>query len=117
MGKLSTHVLNTASGLPASGVRIELQKFVGDDAILLKSVVTNADGRTDTLLLDADEIEVGEYELTFFVSDYFHKQGTDITDPPFLSRVPIRFGIADASLGYHVPLLISPWSYSTYRGS
>jgi 5-hydroxyisourate hydrolase len=117
MGKLSTHVLDTAAGKPASGVFIELHRIVGGGSTLLKSATTNIDGRTDELLLNADEIEVGEYQLIFFVSDYFISKGSELSDPPFLNRVPINFGISDTTQGYHVPLLISPWSYSTYRGS
>ena len=117
MGKLSTHVLDTASGKPASGVTIELRKLTDNGSTLLKSVTTNADGRTDSLPFEAQEMEQGEYELVFFVSDYFRQQGCELSEPPFLSQVPIRFGISDTTQGYHVPLLISPWSYSTYRGS
>lgn len=117
MGKLSTHVLNTAEGKPASGVKIELRKITDGEAVLLKTVTTNNDGRTDELLLHADEITVGQYEILFYVSDYFNQQQAIPTDYAFLSQVPIRFGIADASQNFHVPLLISPWSYSTYRGS
>ncbi len=117
MGKLSTHVLNTASGKPACGVFIELYKLVAGEAKLIKSTTTNADGRTDSPLLGVGEIEIGEYELLFFVSDYFMQQGVEVSTPPFLSCIPIRFGIADTALSYHVPLLVSPWSYSTYRGS
>lgn len=117
MGKLSTHVLDTASGRPASGVKGELRKLDDGVAVLLKTFTTNDDGRTDGLLLSAEEMKVGEYELVFFVSDYFIAQGSNITEPPFLNQIPIRFGISDSDQGYHVPLLVSPWSYSTYRGS
>lgn len=117
-GKLSTHVLDTASGKPAAGVKIELHSLAADGTRrLLKSVETNSDGRTEALLLDANAIEAGEYELVFYTAEYFRRQGAELAVPPFLDRVPIRFGIADASQNYHVPLLISPWSYSTYRGS
>jgi 5-hydroxyisourate hydrolase len=119
MGKLSTHVLDTAHGQPAADVRIELWQLRGDGEKLLKTVRTNADGRTDAPLLDAATIQVGTYELLFFVGDYFQARGTagPLPDPRFLDIIPIRFGIADASANYHVPLLVSPWSYSTYRGS
>jgi 5-hydroxyisourate hydrolase len=117
MGKLSTHVLDTAHGQPAADVRIELWQLRGDGEQLIKTVRTNADGRTDAPLLDAAAIEVGAYELLFFVGEYFAARGIAHVDPKFLDIIPIRFGIADASANYHVPLLVSPWSYSTYRGS
>jgi hydroxyisourate hydrolase len=101
---LTTHVLDTARGVPAAGVKIELRR--GDE--LLAATVTNADGRTDGALLT--ESPAGEYELIFDVGDYFGERA-------FLDRVPVRFSIADPDAHYHVPLLVSPWSYSTYRGS
>jgi hydroxyisourate hydrolase len=107
-GKLSTHVLDLVRGGPAAGVRIDLADDAGN---ILQSVRTNADGRTDAPLLDAESIRPGEYELRFFVGDYFgNVEG-------FLSVVPVRFRITDAGESYHVPLLCTPWSYSTYRGS
>jgi 5-hydroxyisourate hydrolase len=111
-GKLSTHVLDTARGLPARDMQIELWSLPGAQRKLLKTVRTNPDGRTDAPLLSADEMRAGEYELVFFVGDYFAASG-----PRFLDKVPVRFGITDAGASYHVPLLCSPWSYSTYRGS
>jgi 5-hydroxyisourate hydrolase len=112
MGRLTTHVLDTARGRPAAGLRIDL--FTLDDGRhLVKSVSTNADGRADAPLLEGDALHAGEYELLFHAGDYF-KTGAA---PPFLNHVPIRFGIADATQHYHVPLLLSPYSYSTYRGS
>ena len=118
MGKLSTHVLDTASGRPAAGVTIDLNRIDGPAAkTLIKSLDTNQDGRTDELLLDADSIAEGQYELLFHVGDYFSRQNVTTTEPPFLDQVPVRFAIADRAQNYHVPLLISPWSYSTYRGS
>lgn len=109
MAKLSTHVLDTASGRPAAGMRIQL--FACPAGTLLRDVVTNADGRTDAPLLSGDEVAVGEYELHFFVGEYFGG------DARFLNIVPVRFSISDPAAGYHVPLLCTPWSYSTYRGS
>ena len=106
--KLSTHVLDLTTGKPAAGMKIELRELA--TGALLKEVITNADGRTDTPLLTGDEVRVGEYELLFHVGDYFH-------DKSFLDCVPIRFHIADASAGYHGPLLCTPWAYSPYRGS
>jgi 5-hydroxyisourate hydrolase len=118
-GKLSTHVLDTAHGQPAADLRIELWLLAADGEKLIKTVRTNADGRTDQPLLDAASIAVGTYELVFFVGEYFQARGVASaeTDPRFLDLVPVRFGIADAGASYHVPLLVSPWSYSTYRGS
>jgi 5-hydroxyisourate hydrolase len=139
-GKLSTHVLDTVHGCPAQNVKLELWA-IADEAdhsqsqnkVLLKTLYTNQDGRTDELLLDDTEIKVGIYEICFYVSDYFAKF-PDCANPSdsktnskinsktnskinFLDQIPIRFGITDASDRYHVPLLVSPWSYSTYRGS
>jgi 5-hydroxyisourate hydrolase len=115
--KLSTHVLDTAHGCPAQGMQIELWSLAGDQPKLLKTVRTNADGRTDQPLLGADELKTGVYELVFHVGEYFVKKMSKHHEIPFLDRVPVRFGIADATVSYHVPLLVSPWAYSTYRGS
>ena len=114
--KLSTHVLDTAHGVPAPGMKIELWRLDGASA-LLKTVFTNPDGRTDAPLLAAEEMEVGQYELVFFVGDYFAAQNPAPSGERFLDTVPVRFGITDAGASYHVPLLCSPWAYSTYRGS
>ena len=111
--KLSTHVLDLTTGRPAAHMRIELWKIEGKHT-LLKAVTTNADGRTDAPLLERGEMAVGAYELLFFVKDYFV---THHRDSPFLDRVPVRFAIADAAAAYHVPLLVTPWAYQTYRGS
>ncbi|HEX6291544.1 MAG TPA: hydroxyisourate hydrolase [Herpetosiphonaceae bacterium] len=118
-GRLTTHVLDTAQGRPAAHLAIELWRLDPDSAerTLLKTVRTNADGRTDGPLLTGDELAVGVYELVFAVGEYFAAQPVTATAPPFLDRVPVRFGIADPQAHYHVPLLASPWSYSTYRGS
>jgi 5-hydroxyisourate hydrolase len=115
--RLSTHVLDTANGCPAQGMQIELWSFDSDRETLLKTVRTNSDGRTDEPLLVAAEFRAGQYELVFFVGDYFASKGQSPSQVRFLDRVPIRFGIADANAAYHVPLLVSPWAYSTYRGS
>ena len=117
MGKLSTHILDTAHGCPAAGVRIELWSLAGDAWKLVKTATTNADGRTDVPLLAADELSAGQYEILFHIGDYFASRGIAMTEPRFLDDVPVRFSIADATVAYHVPLLVSPWSYSTYRGS
>ena len=116
-GKLSTHVLDTADGCPAQGMKIDLWSRADSKAKLIKSVQTNADGRTDAPLLGAEEIKAGEYELVFHVGDYFAGKGASQSGVRFLDVVPVRFGIANADASYHVPLLCSPWSYSTYRGS
>lgn len=118
MGRLSTHVLDTANGRPAAGMTVELFRLEADGRrTLLKSVTTNADGRADAPMLADAAFAVGTYELVFDVAAYFRAQGTPTADPPFLSTVPLRFSIAEAHGHYHVPLLVSPWSYSTYRGS
>jgi 5-hydroxyisourate hydrolase len=120
-GRLTTHLLDTARGQPAAGVAIELFRLHGEGTEerrerVIRSV-SNADGRTDRPLLQGVDLRPGRYELVFLVGDYFRKIAPDLPDPPFLDRVPVRFGIADAQVHYHVPLLVSPWSYSTYRGS
>ena len=118
MGHLSTHVLDTMHGTPAAGMRVTLQRLDGERAIVLKTVVLNADGRNpEGSLLDATTIAVGRYRLVFEVADYFRARGVALPEPPFLDRVSIDFGIADVAAKYHVPLLASPWAYSTYRGS
>ncbi len=119
MGLLTTHVLDVARGRPAAGVAIEVWRLGHDDGQpeLLKTARTNADGRTDAPLLADDELESGVYELVFLVGDYFAAQESSLEGLPFLDHVPVRFGIADAAARYHVPLLASPWAYSTYRGS
>lgn len=115
--KLSTHVLDTAHGCPAAGLKIELWSLASGDRILVTSAKTNADGRTDAPLLSAEEMQAGQYEIIFFVGDYFAAKSPMLPKLRFLDQVPVRIGIADAGAAYHVPLLCSPWSYSTYRGS
>jgi 5-hydroxyisourate hydrolase len=115
--KLSTHVLDTMHGCPAPGMKVELWYLDGESRKLLKTVTTNADGRTDAPLLNSEEMAKGEFELTFYVGEYFLRKNRMMPKIPFLKTVPVRFGIADATASYHVPLLCSPWSYSTYRGS
>lgn len=117
MGSLTTHVLDTAHGRPAAGMTIELSVREGAGWRLIKTVQTNADGRTVEPLLANDAMLVGEYQLLFHAGDYFRRAGVALPQPAFLDRVPLVFGIADARSHYHVPLLCSPWSYSTYRGS
>ena len=117
MGFLTTHVLDTAHGVPAAGMTIELFSIDGDNRTLVKSTVTNRSGRCDSPLLEGEDSRVGVWELVFHTAGYFTDQGVELPNPPFLDRVTLRFGIADAAEHYHVPLLVSPWSYSTYRGS
>ena len=117
-GKLTTHVLDTANGCPGKGIAIALWQLDSEDdsKSLLKTIHTNHDGRTDEPLLAGEEFKTGVYELVFSVGNYFARYG-DYADPLFLDEIPIRFGISDLEAHYHVPLLVSPWSYSTYRGS
>lgn len=112
-GALTTHVLDVAHGRPAPGVGIELWR----DEVRIAAAVTNDDGRTDAPLVAPGSLEVGAYELRFAVGAYFASSATAAADPPFLDVVPVRFGISDAGADHHVPLLVTPWSYSTYRGS
>ena len=124
--KLSTHVLDLTTGRPAAGMTIELWRLT-PERVRLKTVTTNADGRTEAPLLSAGEMEVGSYELIFWVRQYFAGLESSVRPArpevalhqsvPFLDQVPIRFGMGDASASYHVPLLVTPWAYSTYRGS
>lgn len=116
MGALTTHVLDTANGTPAAGLKIELWSRNTAEPILLKSTVTNDDGRLDEAALSGDDFVEGKYELRFFVGDYFRSKGMG-SDPAFLDVIPLWFGVADRESHYHVPLLVSPYSYSTYRGS
>lgn len=115
-GYLTTHVLDTARGCPAEGLKIDLYKIIGETRTLLKSVVTNDDGRTNAQILPEAEFEIGTYELVFHAGDYLDRIGTPPETPRFLDVIPLRFGMSEAQ-HYHVPLLLSPFSYSTYRGS
>ena len=117
MGHLSTHVLDTAHGCPAAGLRVTLQKIEAAGPVVLKQITLNADGRADGPLLEGAELRAGLYRLDFAAGAYFAARGTALDDPPFLDRVPLDFGIASPDQHYHVPLLVSPWAYSTYRGS
>jgi 5-hydroxyisourate hydrolase len=116
MGKLTTHVLNVAAGTPAVGMRVELRCLSGP-ALPPRAALTGADGRCGAPLLEGAAFASGRYSLTFQVAAYFRSLGVALPEPPFLDEVVIAFGIADAGQNYHVPLLVSPWSYSTYRGS
>jgi 2-oxo-4-hydroxy-4-carboxy-5-ureidoimidazoline decarboxylase len=116
-GRLTTHVLDTHSGRPAAGVAVELYEIGASATSLLAKAVTNADGRTDQPLLAGGPLRVGRYELRFHVGAYFSKRNVGLPDPPFLDVVPVRFSVAEPEGRYHVPLLVTPWSYATYRGS
>ena len=117
MGKLSTHVLDTARGKPAAGLGVTLYRLGAAGRERIAEAVTNDDGRCPAPLLQGEQMLAGRYELEFCAGDYFAAQGIDNGEPRFLDRITIAFGIADAAQNYHVPLLLSPWSYSTYRGS
>ncbi len=116
-GRLTTHVLDTASGCPAAGVRIELFLLAPDGRQALAEMVTNADGRGDGPFLESEAFKPGRYELVFHVAGYFRAKGIELPETAFLDEVPIRFGVDRPGEHYHVPLLISPYGYSTYRGS
>jgi 5-hydroxyisourate hydrolase len=117
LGWVSAHVLDTTSGLPAAGMTIDIKVHRPDGWTLLATVQTNQDGKTDQPVLADAAMAQGVYELEFHAADYFRARGVALDEPPFLDRVPIRFGIADRNAHYHVPLLCTPWNYSTYRGS
>jgi 2-oxo-4-hydroxy-4-carboxy-5-ureidoimidazoline decarboxylase len=117
-GRLSTHVLDTSVGRPAAGVRVELlQLFASGEMRAIARVTTNADGRTDQPLIGGQPIPVGRYELRFHVGEHFGRAGGALADPPLLDVVPVQFAVAEPEGHYHVPLLVTPWSYATYRGS
>jgi 5-hydroxyisourate hydrolase len=117
MGKLTTHVLDTANGCPAAGMPVVLYRIVDGAPVLLRTILLNADGRADLPLLEGTQFIVGRYRLVFGVAAYFRGRGTVLADPPFLDEVPLDFGLAELGQHYHVPLLASPYAYSTYRGS
>jgi len=118
MGRLTTHVLDTSHGCPAAGMAVSLFRLGGDGAAtLLKQIVLNHDGRGDAPLLQGDAFVPGRYRLIFALAAYFRARGAVLAEPPFLDEVPIDFGLATIGQHYHVPLLASPWAYSTYRGS
>jgi 5-hydroxyisourate hydrolase len=117
MARLSTHVLDTSRGKPAEGIPVELHFVADGQRRLLATAITNADGRTDAPLLTTERLDVGIYELTFRTRDYLSRSGAALTDPPFLDDIVVRVGIAEPTGHYHVPLLLSPYGYSVYRGS
>jgi 5-hydroxyisourate hydrolase len=117
MGKLTTHVLDTMNGCPAAGMAVRLYRMDRDAAVPVQQLLLNDDGRAERPLLEGDALAPGRYRLVFSVAPYFRARGVKLPEPAFLDEVPLDFGIADASLHYHVPLLATPWSYATYRGS
>ncbi|PHQ70399.1 MAG: hydroxyisourate hydrolase [Sneathiella sp.] len=117
MGKLTTHVLDTALGKPGANLMIDLFFLSDTNREHLKTVTTNMDGRCDAPLLEGNELKTGQYELVFHAGDYFNTQGLDLPEPKFLDQIILRFGVPNADEHYHVPLLVTPYSYSTYRGS
>lgn len=117
MGKLTTHVLDTAHGCPAAGMAVALYRLSDASPVLIKRIVLNHDGRADSPLLEGAEFQPGRYRLVFGVAAYFRGRGVALDDPPFLDEVPLDFGLARVGQHYHVPLLASPFAYSTYRGS
>ena len=116
-GRLTTHVLDTARGVPGGGIAFVLHRLEGEGRVQVATGLTNANGRTDAPLLEDEAMRAGRYELVFAAGDYFRAHGMALSDPPFLDEIVLRFAVADASAHYHVPLLASPWSYATYRGS
>lgn len=117
MGRLTTHVLDTTQGRPGSGIDVSVARIEGERRQVVATAQTNADGRCEQPLLEGDALTPGVYEVSFAVAPYFARSGIALPDPPFVGDVVLRFGVADGSGHYHVPLLVTPWSYSTYRGS
>lgn len=117
MAGITTHVLDTATGKPGAGMRIDFSVLIDGVYKRIKTVITNVEGRTDEMLLKPEETQIGEYELLFHVQEYFAKQGLKLPDPPFIDEVPVRFAVFDTKQHYHVPMLATPWSCTTYRGS
>jgi len=117
MGRLTTHVLDTVSGEPGAGMTIDLYRVADQDRAHIATIRTNDDGRSDGAIVEGDAFSAGTYELVFQAGDYFRAAGVAIPDPPFVDQVVVRFGVAQADRHYHVPLLVSPWTYTTYRGS
>ncbi len=117
MAGITTHVLDTYAGKPGAGMRIDFSVLVDGAYKLVKTVTANAEGRTDQMILKPEETKVGQYELLFYVEEYFTRQGLKLPDPAFIDEVPVRFAVFDTQQHYHVPMLATPWSCTTYRGS
>ena len=117
MAGISVHALNAVTGKPGAGMRIDFSVLEGGSWRLVKSVRTNAGGRTDEMILKPEDTKVGQYELLFHVADYFRAQGHTLVEPPFIDKVPVRFAVFDPAQHYHVPMLATAWSCGTYRGS
>jgi 5-hydroxyisourate hydrolase len=117
MGKLTTHVLDVAAGIPAAGMRVELHDAGVSPPRLLAQRRTDQQGRCAPPLLEGDALRAGRYQLTFYAAEYFRSRGAQLPEPPFIDAVVVAFGVASPEQGYHLPLLVSPWSYATYRGS
>jgi 5-hydroxyisourate hydrolase len=117
MGKLTTHVLDTMHGIPGANIQVELFRIEGEVLTKVKALTTNADGRTDAPVLAGEDFVIGKYQLVFHVANYYRDKGVEIDEIPFLDDVVIRFGLSEKTSHYHVPLLVSPYSFSTYRGS
>ena len=117
MAKLTTHVLDTMNGCPAAGMAVEFFRMDAGNATLVKTITLNSDGRAESPVLDGSTFYPGNYRLLFKVAAYFRSRGVNLPEPPFIDRVPLDFGLASSGQNYHVPLLVSPWAYSTYRGS
>jgi len=114
---LTTHVLDTVSGEPGAGITVDLYRVAGDDRTHVANIRTNDDGRSEGPIVEGDAFSAGTYELVFQAGDYFRAAGVAMPDPPFVDQVVVRFGVAQADRHYHVPILVSPWTYTTYRGS
>jgi len=117
MAGITTHVLDTYAGKPGAGMRIDFSALVDGAYKLIKTVTANAEGRTDEMILKPEDTKVGQYELLFYVEEYFTRQGLKLPDPAFIDEVPVRFAVFDTQQHYHVPMLATPWSCTTYRGS
>jgi 5-hydroxyisourate hydrolase len=117
MAGITTHVLDSCSGKPGAGMRVDFSVLEGGSYRFVKTVYTNREGRTDKMVLSPEATRVGQYELLFHVQEYFAKQGLKLPEPPFIDTVPVRFGVFDVQQHYHVPMLATPWSCTTYRGS
>ncbi|RNF34349.1 hydroxyisourate hydrolase [Paracoccus methylarcula] len=117
MAGITTHVLDNETGSPGVGMRIDFSVFENGEYRLLKTVQTNQEGRTDEMILTPEETRIGQYQLLFHVDEYYRSKGTDLPEPPFIEKVPVNFSVFDTGQHYHVPMLCTPWTCTTYRGS